>query len=251
MKPHMLKTGPAAAVAVPPDIAQVFPLLTGELGADVLRSAERRTISKGTVLYEQGTPCPLVPFILAGTVRVYKVGESGREITLYRVEAGQTCVLSCSCALSDVEGKLPAIAVAETDVSMLAVPSYQFRRLLKAHPALLQMINSVFTERLSEMMMVVEEVAFQRVDLRLAEWLLRATEPSAGASGASRERPAADHVSLTHAQLAVELGSAREVISRILKDFERRGFVHLGRGRVDLADRAGLRAYLASLKQGE
>jgi len=234
-----MKSAPAAQT-VPADVTKVFPLLTGELGADVMRSGERRVIPKGTVLYEHGTPCPLVPFILDGTVRVYKVGESGREITLYRVESGQTCVLSCSCALSDVDGKLPAIAVAETDVTMLAVPSFQFRRLLKAYPVLQQMINGVFTERLSEMMMVVEEVAFQRVDLRLAEWLLRATEP-----------PAPDHVDLTHAQLAVELGSAREVVSRILKDFERRGFVHLGRGRVDLANRPTLRNYLEALKQGE
>jgi CRP/FNR family transcriptional regulator len=228
-----------AGHTAPADLAKAFPQLTGELGADVIRSGERRVARKGAILYEHGIPCPMVPFILDGTVRVYKVGESGREITLYRVEPGQTCVLSCTCALTDVEGKLPAIAVAETDVTMHALPSYQFRRLLKAYPALQQMINTVFTERLSEMMMVVEEVAFQRVDLRLADWLLRSTEP-----------PAPDMVTLTHAQIAVELGSAREVVSRILKDFERRGFVHLGRGRVQLGDRAALRAYLDSLKQG-
>jgi CRP/FNR family transcriptional regulator len=228
---------PPAAQGVSPAVARAFPQLTGDLAAEVLRHAERRSFPRGTVLYEQGTPCPLVPFILEGTVRVYKVGESGREITLYRVEAGQVCVLSCSCALTGAEGRLPAIAVAETDVTLLALPSYQFRRLLQAHPALQQMINGIFAERLSEMMMVVEEVAFQRVDLRLAEWLLKATEP-----------PAPSHVALTHAQLAVELGSAREVVSRILKDFERRGFVHLGRVRVDLADRAALRVYLHGLK---
>jgi CRP/FNR family transcriptional regulator len=227
----------SAPTQVPPDVAAAFPLLTGDLGADVMRSAERRTVPKGTVLYEHGTPCPQVPLILEGTVRVYKVGESGREITLYRVEAGQTCVLSSACALTDVDGPLPAIAVAETDVTLLAIPTYQFRRMLKTYPALQQMINGVLAERLAEMMMVVEEVAFQRVDLRLAEWLLRATEP-----------PAPPAVALTHAQLAVELGSAREVVSRILKDFERRGFVHLGRGKVELADRTGLRRYLEALK---
>ena len=233
----MKSPAPATPKAVPPEVAKAFPQLAGDLAAEVLRYAERRSYPRGTVLYEHGTPCPLVPFILEGTVRVYKVGESGREITLYRVEAGQICVLSCSCALTGVEGRLPAIAVAETDVVMLALPSYQFRRLLQTHPALQQMINAIFAERLSEMMMVVEEVAFQRVDLRLAEWLLKATAP-----------PALGHVALTHAQIAVELGSAREVVSRILKDFERRGFVHLGRGRLELADRAALRAYLEGLK---
>ncbi len=233
MKPAV----PSAPRPVPPELLHAFPQLTGELAADMWRNAERRTFPRGTVLYEHGTPCPLVPFILDGTVRVYKVGESGREITLYRVEAGQICVLSCSCALTGAEGRLPAIAVAETDVTLLALPSYQFRRLLQAHPALQQMINGIFAERLSEMMMVVEEVAFQRVDLRLAEWLLKATAP-----------PAPARVALTHAQIAVELGSAREVISRILKDFERRGFTLLGRGHVDVTDRPALGTYLDGLK---
>ena len=218
--------------------AAAFPRLDPEIAREVEKISDRRKFPKGTVIYEQGVPCPSIPFLISGTVRVYKVGESGREITLYRVEGGEVCVLASSCALSDKEGPLPAIAVAETDVEIMGVPSFQFRRLVKTRPELQQFINMVFAERMSEMMMVIEEVAFQRVDLRVAEWLLKMTQP-----------PANTAISMTHAQVAVELGSAREVISRILKDFERRGFVQLSRGQIVVTGRDALRRHLEKLKE--
>jgi CRP/FNR family transcriptional regulator len=227
------RTGSPAAGAA----ARAFPGLDPALAREMESVSERRVYPKGTVVYEQGVPCPSIPFLLGGTVRVYKVGENGREITLYRVEAGEVCVLSSSCALSDADGPLPAIAVAETEVEILAVPAYQFRRLVQAHPTLQRFINAAFAERLSEMMMVIEEVAFQRVDLRAAEWLLKMAQPGH------------DNIGMTHAQVAVELGSAREVISRILKDFERRGLVHLGRGQIEVTDRDALRRHLEKLKE--
>jgi len=212
---------------------QIFPDVTDALRQVLKGAGEFRSFPKGTVLYEEGFPCPLVPLILSGTVRVYKMGETGREITLYRVEPGQMCVLSSTCALAGQDAKLPAVAVAETDVAMLAVPSHVFRRLLREQPELQGFINRMLTERLAEMMMVVDEVAFGRVDLRLAELLLR----SAGGAGGT--------INSTHAQLAMELGSAREVISRLLKELERQGLVRLGRGRIEVADPTGLRRYIA------
>jgi CRP/FNR family transcriptional regulator len=188
---------------------------------------ERRHFAKGTVLYEEGFPCPLVPLILSGTVRVYKMGETGREITLYRVSPGEMCILSSTCALTGQDARLPAVAVAETEVDLLAVPSHIFRRLLRERPELQGILNRVLTERLAEMMMVVDEVAFGRVDLRLAELLVRSAKEGA--------------INATHAQIAMELGSAREVVSRLLKELERRGLVRLGRARIDVLDAAGLR----------
>lgn len=192
---------------------------------------ERRHFAKGTVLYEEGFPCPLVPLILSGTVRVYKMGETGREITLYRVSPGEMCILSSTCALTGQDARLPAVAVAETDVDLLAVPSHIFRRLLRERPELQGILNRVLTERLAEMMMVVDEVAFGRVDLRLAELLVRSAKDGA--------------INATHAQIAMELGSAREVVSRLLKELERRGLVRLGRARIDVLDAAGLRRLIA------
>lgn len=215
-----------------------LPAVTEELRKALEGVGERRRFAKGTVLYEEGFPCPLVPLIVSGVVRVYKMSETGREITLYRVEENQVCVLSSTCALADQDAKLPAVAVAETDVELLAIPTHVFRRMLRENPALHGFINHLLTERLAEMMMVVDEVAFGRVDLRLAELLLRQ----------SAEHPERA-VLATHAQLAMELGSAREVISRLLKDFERKGLVSLGRGRVDVTDADGLRAFIAERNQ--
>jgi CRP/FNR family transcriptional regulator, anaerobic regulatory protein len=213
----------------------IFPEIDATLRAALEGVGEHRSFAKGTVLYEEGFPCPLVPLVLSGVVRVYKMSETGREITLYRVAPGEMCVLSSTCALAGQDAKLPAVAVAETDVELLAVPSHVFRRLLREQPGLQSFINRLLTVRLAEMMMVVDEVAFGRVDLRLAELLLRR---SAGEGGGA--------VTLTHAQLATELGSAREVISRLLKELERQGLVRLGRGRVDVLDAAGLRRYVSA-----
>lgn len=93
------------------DLSTLFPMLTGEISADFERESERMEFSKGEQLYEQGFPCPFVPFIVSGVVRVFKIGESGREITLYRVHPGQVCILSSTCSISDKQ--YPAIAEAE------------------------------------------------------------------------------------------------------------------------------------------
>lgn len=211
--------------------AEIDPMLEEVLG----RVGEKRSFAKGAILYEEGFPCPMVPLILSGVVRVFKMGETGREITLYRVEPGQICVLSSTCALTGREAKLPAIAVAETDVELLAVPSHVFRKQLANEPQLQSHLNQILTERLSEMMMVIDEVAFGRVDIRLAEELLRGCRGTPGAE-----------VTATHAQLAMELGSAREVVSRVLKEFERQGMVRLGRGRIKVLDPDRLREFVQS-----
>lgn len=216
------------------DILNLFPIIRGELERRLDAVGERRSFPEGTVFYEEGFPCPVVPFVVSGTVRVFKIGETGREITLYRVEGGQVCVLSTSCALAGNESRLPAVAVAETAVDMLVVPAHVFRQLLHEFPEMQSLVNRTLADRLSEMMMVVDEVAFGRVDLRLAERLLRAVKDDPHAV-----------VATTHQALAVELGSAREVVSRILKDFERKGLVRLGRGRIEVVSPKGLMAMTA------
>ena len=204
-------------------LKEIFPGISRELREKLESVGDYRAFHNGAVLYEEGFPCTMVPFILSGVIRVFKIGETGREITLYRVEAGQICILSSSCALGGEDAQVPAVAMAETDVEMLGVPTHVYRRLLLENIEMQSMVNQMLTERLTEMMMVLDEVAFGRVDLRLADRLAKA----------ATERGAM--VETTHAKLATELGSAREVISRVLKDFERRGLVILHRGRVEVA----------------
>ena len=208
-----------------------LPAVPEALRAPLAAAGERRPFSKGTVLYEEGFPCPQVPMLLSGSVRVYKLSESGREITLYRVKPGQICVLSSSCVLAGRDARLPAIAEAESEGELLAIPPHVFRRLLKELPGLQDYIGTVLTGRLADLMSVVDEVAFGRVHPRLAEML-------AAAAGARPDGV----VKATHAQLATELGTAREVVSRILKEFEHTGLVRLGRGRIEVLDPKGLKA---------
>lgn len=223
------------------DISQLFPILSGDLRKEFDRESECMEFRKGEQLYEQGFPCPFVPFIYSGMVRVFNIGESGREITLYRVRPGQVCILSSTCSVSDMQ--YPAIAEAEEDSVVYVVPGGAFRGMLKRHPALHEMIFNIMSERLVDMIMVVEEVAFWRVDLRLATRLLRETsQPD--------EFPDNRIVKTTHARLAIELGSAREVVSRILKDFERKGFVNLVRGQVEVIGRKALEDYRDMLHTG-
>ncbi|MDH4121160.1 MAG: Crp/Fnr family transcriptional regulator [Deltaproteobacteria bacterium] len=215
-------------------IKKVFPALEQPFADMLAKHGMLRKATKGTILYEQGFPCDIVPFFLHGSVRVFKLGESGREITLFRAGPGESCILSTSCGISGAS--YPAIAEAEDDVDYVAVPVMVFREHMKNHPSLQNFMCEMLSSRLADMMLVVEEVAFRRVDLRLAERLLSGTAP-----GRSQD------VETTHAQLAVDLGTAREVISRILKDFEREGYVTLGRGHIQVTDRQGLLEFCSRL----
>ncbi|MEE8436591.1 MAG: Crp/Fnr family transcriptional regulator [bacterium] len=208
-----------------------LPKVPDALRAKLEARGRRQSFSEGAMIYEEGAPCSLVPLLLSGRVRVFKLGESGREITLYRVEPGQLCVLSTSCAVTGEEARLPAMAVAESDGELLALSLPEFQRLLRELPELQAYITGTLTERLSEIMTVVDDVAFGSVNHRLAEYLARSARGNAEGV-----------VEATHAKLAAELGSAREVVSRLLKSFEHKGWVRLGRGRVIVTDPEALEA---------
>lgn len=192
----------------------------------LLAQAHAVDLPRGARVFHEGEGCRAYLLVLEGSVRVQKVSESGREIVLYRVESGEDCVLTTSCLL----GREPyhAEAIAETDVRAVALPAPAFRRALAESEGFRNFIFRGHGRRISDLILLVEEVAFRRVDLRLARLLVR----QAGGQGGV--------VELTHEQLGAELGTAREVISRQLKEFERRGWVRLGRGRVEVTDAAAL-----------
>ena len=208
-------------------VSLTFPLLRGELRRDFDRVAERMDYRPGERLYEEGFPCPFVPFLVSGGLRVFKIAESGREITLYRVHPGQVCILSVLCSMR--ERQYAVIAESELRSTLYVVPGGEFRRLVRRHGELQEFVLGVLSDRLTEIVSLVDDVAFRRVDLRLAERLLRETQP-----------PAEPTVTITHARLATDLGTSREVVSRKLKDLERAGVVRMGRGQVQLLDRPAL-----------
>lgn len=180
----------------------------------------------GVEVCGEGQSCTALAMVLEGQVRVAKLGGSGREITLYRIHPGDSCVLTTSCILS--AQPFPAVAVTETEVEALFVPAAQVRAWLERYDAWRALIFGLVARRLGAVISLVEEVAFRRLDERLARLLLEL---------AARH---GSEVPVTHQRLADELGSSREVVSRTLKDLERQGLVAVARGRVRVQDPAGL-----------
>jgi CRP/FNR family transcriptional regulator len=181
-------------------------------GAQVLR------VPRGGVLFDAGQPCRGFPLLLEGSVRVLKSAPTGREILLYRVEPGQGCILSGGCLLGHSD--YSAGAIAESDVVLLSIPPALFQELMLGFEPFRRFVFGMYGERLAEVMELVEEVAFRRLDARLAQLLIR-RGPVLGE---------------THQRLAEELGSVREIVSRLLRGFESRGWVRLERERVTVLD---------------
>lgn len=194
----------------------------------VLRAqGTRMAVPRGTVLFRIGGLCHNFLMLLDGTVRVQMTAETGREIVLYRVGAGETCILTTACLMT--RAGYSAEGVAETDLDAIALGAGAFHELLARSAVFRDFVFASFGTRLLGMMMLVEEVAFGRIDLRLARFLVD-------------HRDARGGLDTTHQTLAVELGTAREVVSRQLKEFERRGLVELSRGRVGVRDPEALLA---------
>lgn len=177
----------------------------------------------GTVLFESSTPCQAFPMLLSGAVRVAKAGANGRELLLYRISPGESCIITSSCLLGNAA--YPARGVAESGLTAVVVPRALFSQLIEQHPPFRAYIFSLFGARLANLMQLVEEVAFRKLDQRLAALLL--------AKGAT--------VHATHQGLADELGSVREIISRLLKSFQDQGLVALRREQIQILDSPALR----------
>lgn len=191
-------------------------------------ASQEVSLEAGQHLAWEGQECTGLGLVLAGQARVYKLGESGREITLYRVEPGESCILTASCLLSGQP--FPAFAQVEQPLRGRWLPAEPFRQRMHQSQDWRSFVFQLLSRRLASVISVVEEVAFRRVDHRLAEFLLQHPQGCP----------------LTHQQIAQELGSSREVISRLLKDFERHGWVSLGRGHLSLLDAAALKAWMVT-----
>jgi CRP/FNR family transcriptional regulator len=197
----------------------------------VLQEAARITVPAGTVLFRPGDACLLYLLLMEGTVRVQLVTAGGHQILLYRVEQGQSCVLTTSCLIAHEE--YAAEGIAETAISGLGLSPAMFERLLADSPEFRRLVFTDFGRRLADLMVLLNEVAFRRIDARLADWLVMTS---------AREGRSIRH---THQEAAIELGTAREVVSRQLKEFERQGLVSLSRGRIEVLDPDALRQFAA------
>lgn len=215
------------------DFLRLFPALAGPGSATLRASLHYRRFERGATLLREGSACAHVPFVLEGRVRVFKRAESGRELTLYRIEPGESCMLSSACAAG--LASFPGTAVAETELEAAFLPASGLPGLLERDSGLRDFALGQYARKLAGLFELCEELAFRRVDERLAATLaerLRGAERDPGAA-APAELP--NLVIATHQELADQLGSSREVVSRILKDWEDRGLLRLGRGRIELS----------------
>lgn len=205
--------------------SELYPVVTklpSDLRTRLEAGIQTVTVPAGTVLFDEHQPCQGFPFVLAGAIRVVKAAANGRELPLYRVLPGESCIITSSCLLGHVDYNARGTAEVETVLALL--PRNMFDELL-AQPPFRDFVFHLFAERMADLMQLVEEVAFRKLDQRLASLLL----------GKGRL------LHTTHQQLADELGSVREIVSRLLKGFAEQGLVRLGREQVEILEPARLR----------
>jgi len=188
----------------------------------IARHGIYRKVPAGTVMFSERTPCGGFPLVLAGSVRVVQRYANGRELQLYRIKAGESCLLSGTCLLGRTE--YSASGIAEDKLELLVIPSLEFNALIAEDEIFRTYVFSLYGERLATLLNLVEAIAYQKLDQRLAALLL--AHASEGSST----------IHATHQALADELGSVREIVTRLLRSFEDRGWVELGREKIVIRD---------------
>lgn len=209
-----------------PGLAALEPPLRAELEA----AAKRIRLPQGSRIFGPGQSPTSYVLLIDGDIRVSQVSEGGREIVLYRVSPGESCALTTTCLLGGDEYQ--AEAIAETDVEAVAIPRAVFDEMIARSASFRRFVLAGFTHRVTDLFKLVDDIAFRRMDARLAGKLLELAGHS-------------DELAMTHQQIAVELGTAREVVSRQLNELQRRGWVSSARGVVRLVDRAALQRLAA------
>lgn len=206
-------------------LLQHYPMLaelpTSQLDA-LLSQAMVMSLPAGATVFDENQACQGFPLILSGSLRVIKASTNGRELQLYRVVPGESCILTSSCLLGHT--RYQARGICEHDVEMVLLPASTFHVLLESQSSFRSYVFHLFSDRLTDLMQLVSAVAFQKLDQRLAALLI------------TRESP----IHATHQALADELGSAREMVSRLLKGFADQGWLVLGREHIEVIDRVSL-----------
>jgi CRP/FNR family transcriptional regulator, anaerobic regulatory protein len=206
-------------------LLRIYPVLQ-ELAPDLLRKVEETAkpvqASAGRRLFGDGSPCTHYPLLIEGIIRASRSSIVGHEILLYGLNPGESCVITVVALLG--ETAYPAIGTAETKVSLFCVPRRVFLEMVLRSPAFRVFVFNSLSQRLAHLMALISDVAFRRVDQRIARRLLLHPQP----------------ITATHQMLADEVGTTREVVSRTLEAFQQSGMLKLGRKRIEILDRSAL-----------
>lgn len=205
--------------------------LPDDIRAELEAGSQIVTVPAGTEIFEPGQTADNLLLLLDGTVKVQQRSDTGREVFLYRVHAGESCVLTTACMLAFED--YSAEGISETKVKAVAIPRKTFDTLVAKSPVFREFVFTAYSRRITDLFTLIDDIVFQRMDVRLASRLLELAD-SAGT------------VHATHAVLGTELGTAREVVSRTLSEFQRRGWIEQSRGEVRLIGRDGLERLVRS-----
>lgn len=192
-----------------------------------LTSTRKVRYPKGTILYHGGGECTGVEILISGRTRVFMTSPNGGEITLYRLLEGDSCVLSAACMIKSLN--FEAHMEFEEDSQLYVIPQKVFKAVSDTNSAVKDFMLEVVSDRFSDVMWVMQQLVFTNMGKRLADALL---EHSA--------LTGSDSLQMTHEVLSRDLGTAREVVSRLLKQFERDGMVQLSRGTIEILDKKRL-----------
>lgn len=203
-----------------PDLGHLPP----DIATDLVARSRVVHLTAASRVFEAGQRAQNMLLLLQGSVRVQQVSDTGREIFLYRVHAGESCILTTACMLADED--YAAEGIAETGIEAVAIPRAAFDDLTARSSQFRSFVFRAYSRRIADLFALIDDIVFQRIDVRLAERLL------------ALEQEGTIHA--THQALAVELGTAREVISRTLGEFHRRGWVETSRGAIQIIQRTGL-----------
>jgi CRP/FNR family transcriptional regulator len=213
-------------------ISESMPFLltaSPQLKRDFIDFTYYAKIPAGRQIFAEGDEVDGIVLLMSGVVRVYKLSVTGREITLYRFGEGESCIISADAILH--HQSFPAIVTVEQDTEAVMIPAEIFSDWVRRYDPWREFVFNLFSQRMASMMEIVDEVAFQRMDRRVASFLLNHSKIQ-------------NPISITHQEIAKEIGSSREVISRLLEDFAQQEMISLSRGEIEVLDVGGLNTYL-------
>ncbi|MFR3769112.1 MAG: Crp/Fnr family transcriptional regulator [Blautia sp.] len=212
------------------DLSTHFPIwdkLTPAQQKIISQSSQSRSVPRGTVLHNGSVDCLGLLLILSGQLRAYIISDEGREITLYRLFERDVCIFSASCVMSNIQFEV--IIEAEKDSEVIVLPPHIYKKLMEESAVVANFSNQIMGSRFTEVMWLIEQIMWKSFDKRLAAFLVEESILDN-----------TDALKITHEKIANHLGTAREVVTRMLRYFQSEGLVKLSRGIIELTDKKRL-----------
>ena len=200
------------------NIKQIFPGLEADLYEEIMEHGDFKEVTAGTTLLKMGQTIRSTMLVVEGIVKLYREDEEGREFFIYNLSEGQACSLSTVCSIKHEASEI--LAKAQTDVTLLSIPFRNMEEWMGKYKSWYQFVLFNYRSRFEELLKTVDAIAFSNMDERLETYLLKQVETMG------------DEIRMTHQEIANDLNSSREVISRLLKKMEAKGWVSIGRNSI-------------------